>query len=160
MSFFWISNETHIIMLLRHCRRPSLLFSTALADYDTHDGTGVRDYIHVVDLAKAHVAAVDHGALSAPEWHGCRVYNIGCGKGYSVLDMVKAFEVACGRPIAYQIVPRRPGDIGTCYADASKAAAELHWRAEATIEDVCADAWRWQSQNPYGYDAAPAEAGK
>jgi UDP-glucose 4-epimerase len=151
------------------------------ADYDTPDGTGVRDYIHVVDLAKAHVAAVDHGALSAEQWHGCRVYNIGCGKGYSVLDMVRAFEKASGRPIPYQfrhilfdvglfalwfmfclccshrIVARRPGDIGTCYANPEKAKAELHWEAQANIDDMCADAWRWQSNNPYGYDEAPAQ---
>ncbi|HSW91063.1 MAG TPA: UDP-glucose 4-epimerase GalE [Candidatus Saccharimonadales bacterium] len=115
-------------------------------DYDTVDGTGVRDYIHVVDLAKGHVAALDHmknGEMS--------VYNLGTGSGVSVLEMVHAFEQASGKSIPYEIVGRRPGDVASCYADASKAAQELHWRTTKTLEEACADSWRWQSQNPNGY---------
>ena len=116
-------------------------------DYDTHDGTGVRDYIHVVDLAKGHVCA-----LKKLEGHtGLSVYNLGTGVGYSVLDIVKNFEKATGVRIPYTIKPRRPGDIATCYADASKAEKELGWKAENGILEMCADSWRWQSQNPDGY---------
>ncbi len=118
-------------------------------DYDTVDGTGVRDYIHVVDLARGHVKALK----KLEDRSGVNVYNLGTGKGYSVLQVVKAFEKACGRPIPYVIKPRRPGDIAACYADASKAKAELGWEAEYDIERMCADAWRWQSQNPNGYEA-------
>ena len=118
-------------------------------DYDTPDGTGVRDYIHVVDLARAHVAALEH--LGEPD--ECKVYNIGTGRGTSVLELVKAFETASGKEVPYQITPRRPGDIAACYADPSLAEAELGWRAELTIEDACRDAWNWQSNNPNGYDA-------
>lgn len=116
-------------------------------DYDTPDGTGVRDYIHVVDLAKGHVAALDH--LPAPGT--AETYNLGTGHGYSVLDMVKAFEKASGRSIPYQITARRPGDVATCYADPSKAKHLLDWQATKTLDDMCADLWRWQSQNPDGY---------
>ena len=116
-------------------------------DYDTHDGTGVRDYIHVVDLAKGHVAAVEYVTGNK----GCEVFNLGTGTGYSVLDMVKAFEEANGVAVPYQIVDRRPGDIATCYADPAKSAAVLHWTAEKTLTDMCRDSWRWQSQNPQGY---------
>lgn len=118
-------------------------------DYDTHDGTGVRDYIHVVDLANGHVKAIekidkiDNGVL---------IYNLGTGNGYSVLDVVKAFEKACGKKIKYEIKPRRPGDIATCYADATKALNELNWKAEKNIEDMCVDTWKWQTQNPNGYN--------
>lgn len=118
-------------------------------DYDTHDGTGVRDYIHVVDLADGHVKAIekidkiDNGVL---------IYNLGTGNGYSVLDVVKAFEKACGKQIKYEIKPRRPGDIATCYADATKALNELNWKAEKNIEDMCADTWKWQTLNPNGYE--------
>ena len=117
-------------------------------DYDTPDGTGVRDYIHVVDLAKGHVKALkklkDHSGLS--------IYNLGTGKGYSVLDIVKNFEAATGVKIPYVITPRRPGDIATCYSDATKAKEELGWEAENGIREMCEDSWRWQSNNPNGYD--------
>ena len=116
-------------------------------DYPTHDGTGVRDYIHVVDLAVGHVKALK----KIEEKAGVCIYNLGTGKGYSVLDVVKAYEKACGREIKYEIKPRRPGDIATCYADASKAREELGWEAERGIEAMCADSWRWQSANPDGY---------
>lgn len=116
-------------------------------DYDTHDGTGVRDYIHVVDLAIGHVRAVE----KLKEKVGVSVYNLGTGNGYSVLDMVKAFSKACGKEIPYEIKPRRAGDIATCYCDATKAKNELHWVAERGLEEMCEDSWRWQSQNPDGY---------
>lgn len=116
-------------------------------DYDTHDGTGVRDYIHVVDLAKGHVAAVKYAAGHT----GTEVFNLGTGVGYSVLDMVKAFRQANNVALPYVIAPRRPGDIATCYADPAKSAEILHWRAEKTLEDMCRDSWNWQSKNPMGY---------
>ncbi len=115
------------------------------SDYDTVDGTGVRDYIHVVDLAKGHVAALNH--LKA----GKRIYNLGTGRGTSVLELLHAFEKACGKTLPYEVVERRPGDIAEAYADPAKANDELGWRAEKTIEEACADAWRWQSQNPNGF---------
>ena len=116
-------------------------------DYPTHDGTGVRDYIHVVDLAKGHVAACKY------QHKGLEIFNLGTGVGYSVLDMVHAFEEANGIRIPYRIVARRPGDIATCYADCTKAAKVLGWKAEKTLVDMCRDGWRWQKQNPNGYDA-------
>lgn len=116
-------------------------------DYDTHDGTGVRDYIHVVDLAKGHVKAID----KLKENPGVKIYNLGTGKGYSVLDVIKAFGKACGKEIPYEIKPRRAGDIAACYADPSLAKAELGWEAEYGIEEMCEDSWRWQSANPDGY---------
>lgn len=116
-------------------------------DYDTPDGTGVRDYIHVVDLAKGHVKAIGY-IFSNP---GLDVINLGTGTGYSVLDMVKAFSKAVGRELPYEIKPRREGDIAMCYADPAKAEKVLGWKAEKTLEDMCNDAWRWQSQNPNGY---------
>ena len=116
-------------------------------DYDTHDGTGVRDYIHVVDLALGHVKAVEKVASVT----GLNIYNRGTGKGYIVLDVVKAFEKASGVKIKYEILDRRPGDIATCYSDPSKALKELGWKAERDIEEMCEDSWRWQSQNPNGY---------
>lgn len=116
-------------------------------DYDTHDGTGVRDYIHVVDLALGHVKAVE----KVEKEKGLFIYNLGTGKGYSVLDVVKAFEKASGVEIPYVIGPRRDGDIATCYSDPSKAFKELGWKAERDIEEMCEDSWRWQSQNPNGY---------
>ena len=116
-------------------------------DYPTHDGTGVRDYIHVVDLAVGHVKALK----KIEEKAGVCIYNLGTGKGYSVLDVVKAYEKACGKEIKYEIKPRRPGDIATCYADATKAKEELGWVAERGIEEMCADSWRWQTMNPDGY---------
>ena len=117
-------------------------------DYDTPDGTGVRDYIHVVDLAKGHIVAVEQ-ALNET---GLFTYNLGTGVGYSVLDVVKAFEKASGQKIEYKICPRRPGDIATCYSDPSKALACLGWKTEFDLERMCADSWRWQKNNPKGYD--------
>ena len=116
-------------------------------DYDTPDGTGVRDYIHVVDLALGHIKAVEKVEGS----EGLFIYNLGTGKGYSVLDVVKAFEKASGVKIPYKIGPRRDGDIATCYSDPSKAYKELGWKAERDIEEMCEDSWRWQKQNPNGY---------
>lgn len=116
-------------------------------DYDTHDGTGVRDYIHVVDLAKGHVAAVKFALQNK----GCEVFNLGTGTGYSVLDMVKAFNEANGLNLPYKIVDRRPGDIATCYADPAKSARVLGWKAEKNLADMCRDSWNWQSKNPMGY---------
>jgi len=118
-------------------------------DYDTHDGTGVRDYIHVVDLAIGHVKALK----KMEEKGGVTIYNLGTGNGYSVLDIVKAFEKACGKEIPYVIKERRPGDIATCYADPAKAKAELGWVAERELDEMCEDTWRWQSNNPNGYEA-------
>lgn len=115
-------------------------------DYPTPDGTGVRDYIHVVDLAKGHVVAIDKLQKS-----GVYVYNLGTGIGYSVLDVIRAFEKACGHKLAYSIKPRRAGDIAACYADASKAKRELGWEAQYGIDDMCASLWKWQSMNPKGY---------
>ena len=116
-------------------------------DYDTPDGTGVRDYIHVVDLAVGHVKAVEK--LAAKD--GVSVYNLGTGNGYSVLQVVHAFEKACGHPINYAIKPRRPGDIAMCYCAPDKAKKELGWEAQYGIEEMCEDSWRWQSNNPNGY---------
>lgn len=117
-------------------------------DYDTPDGTGVRDYIHVVDLAIGHVKAIDY-IFTNP---GLDVINLGTGTGYSVLDMVKAFGKACGKEIPYEIKPRREGDIAMCYADPAKALKVLGWKAERGLEEMCEDTWRWQSQNPQGYN--------
>ena len=116
-------------------------------DYDTHDGTGVRDYIHVVDLAKGHVAAVDYVNQNA----GCEVFNLGTGTGYSVLDMVNAFREVNQVALPYQIVERRPGDIATCYADPAKSQEKLGWKAEKNLQDMCRDSWNWQKNNPQGY---------
>ena len=115
-------------------------------DYPTPDGTGVRDYIHVVDLAKGHVAAIH--ALEKP---GVYTYNLGKGIGYSVLDVIHAFERACGHKLPYTIKPRRPGDSAACYANADKAKRELHWQAELGLDDMCASIWKWQTLNPNGY---------
>ncbi|XP_072890573.1 UDP-glucose 4-epimerase isoform X2 [Hemitrygon akajei] len=116
-------------------------------DYDTVDGTGVRDYIHVVDLAKGHIAALK----KLKEKCNCKVYNLGTGTGYSVLQMVKAMEKASGREVKYQIVPRREGDIASCYANPALAEKELGWKAEFGIDKMCQDLWNWQSKNPYGF---------
>jgi UDP-glucose 4-epimerase len=118
-------------------------------DYPTPDGTGVRDYIHVVDLARGHVAAID----KIKEAPGVVIYNLGTGKGYSVLDVVHAFEKANDIKVPYVIKPRRDGDIATCYSDAAKAKKELGWTAQYDIEDMCRDAWNWQKKNPNGYNA-------
>lgn len=117
-------------------------------DYETHDGTGVRDYIHVVDLAKGHLRALEN----VLENSGVEPYNLGTGVGYSVLDVVKAFEEANNVEIPYEIVERRPGDIATSYADSDKALKELGWKAELGIEDMCRDSWNWQKNNPNGYE--------
>ena len=117
------------------------------SDYATHDGTGVRDYIHVVDLARGHIKALD--ALESLD--SSFVVNLGTGTGYSVLDVVKAFETASGQPVPYELVARRPGDIAECFADPAAAAKLLGWQAEHGIERMCADHWRWQSQNPKGF---------
>ena len=116
-------------------------------DYDTPDGTGVRDYIHVVDLAKGHVAAVKF----VTEHEGCEVFNLGTGTGYSVLDMVRTFQEVNGVKVPYEVVPRRPGDIATCYADPGKSEKVLGWKARHTLADMCRDSWNWQSKNPMGY---------
>jgi len=116
-------------------------------DYPTHDGTGVRDYIHVVDLAKGHVAACEY----LNDNTGCDVFNLGTGVGYSVLDLVNTFGEVNAMKIPYVIADRRPGDVARCYADASKAKEKLGWAAEKSLEDMCRDSWRWQSQNPNGY---------
>jgi len=117
-------------------------------DYNTPDGTGVRDYIHVVDLAKGHLKALEKLKTNS----GLVTYNLGTGKGYSVLDIVKAFSEASGREIPYKITARRPGDIATCYSEPRKANEELGWKAEKGIKEMCEDSWRWQSQNPKGYE--------
>ncbi|MGI6525983.1 MAG: UDP-glucose 4-epimerase GalE [Caldicoprobacterales bacterium] len=117
-------------------------------DYETHDGTGVRDYIHVVDLADGHIAALKMLKQNC----GLVVYNLGTGTGYSVLEMVHAFEKTIGRKIPYEFTQRRPGDIAICYADPSKAGKQLGWKAKYTLEDMCRDSWNWQKNNPNGYD--------
>lgn len=117
-------------------------------DYETHDGTGVRDYIHVVDLAKGHLKALK----KLEESPGVEAYNLGTGKGSSVLDVVKAFEKATDKEIPYKLAPRRPGDAAICFADPSKAEKELNWKTEKSLEDMCRDAWNWQSKNPSGYE--------
>jgi UDP-glucose 4-epimerase len=116
-------------------------------DYSTPDGTGVRDYIHVMDLAEGHLSALE--ALQTRS--GAHVWNLGTGQGYSVLEMVHAFESASGITVPYRIVPRRPGDIAICYADPAKAAQDMGWKARRGLEEMMCDAWRWQSMNPDGY---------
>jgi UDP-glucose 4-epimerase len=129
-------------------RRPQLqVFGN---DYDTPDGTGVRDYIHVMDLAEGHVAAVQR--LLDSDSDGALTLNLGTGVGASVLDLVKAYERACGRTIPYVIAPRRPGDVAACYADPSRARATLGWQAQRDLDQMCADSWRWQSRHPQGFD--------
>ena len=116
-------------------------------DYDTPDGTGVRDYIHVVDLANGHIAAIERCNEA-----GVHIYNLGTGRGYSVLDMIKAFEKACGKTLPYKICDRRPGDIAACYAAPDKAKKELGWEAKYDLDGMCATQWKWQSANPRGYE--------
>jgi UDP-glucose 4-epimerase len=118
-------------------------------DYPTPDGTGVRDYLHVMDLAEGHVKAVEN----LEKLRGAEAINLGTGRGYSVLEVVSAFEAACGRKIAHRLAPRRPGDSAACYADPQKAQAMLGWKARYDLDDMCRDAWRWQEQNPRGYDS-------
>lgn len=117
------------------------------SDYPTHDGTGVRDYIHVVDLAKGHLKALEH----LERENGAVAYNLGTGTGSSVLDVVHTFENATGKKINYQLTDRRPGDAAICFADATKAKQKLHWVTEKTLQDMCRDAWNWQTKNPHGY---------
>ena len=116
-------------------------------DYPTTDGTGVRDYIHVMDLAAGHISAL----TQLSQQPGLTAYNLGTGRGYSVLEMVAAFEKASAKKVPYRIVARRPGDVALCYADPAKARRELGWQARRGIAEMCADAWRWQSNNPHGY---------
>ena len=118
-------------------------------DYDTPDGTGVRDYIHVVDLAAGHVKALK----KIEEKAGLKIYNLGTGVGYSVLDLVKNFEAATGVKVPYVIKPRRAGDIAACYSDAGRAKEELGWAAQRGVREMCEDSWRWQKNNPNGYEA-------
>ena len=120
------------------------------SDYPTKDGTGVRDYIHVMDLADGHIAALQKVGDKA----GLHIYNLGTGIGYSVLDMVKAFELASNKQVPYKLVDRRPGDIAECWADPAKAEQELGWKASRTLEEMTQDTWRWQSNNPQGYPSA------
>lgn len=119
------------------------------ADYPTADGTGVRDYIHVVDLAQGHLSAIQYVDKKK---FGIFTFNLGTGNGYSVLDMVKAMGKACGHEIKYKVGERRPGDIATCYADPSLAKQEMGWEATLTLDDMCRDLWSWQSQNPDGFN--------
>jgi UDP-glucose 4-epimerase len=128
-------------------RRPKL--SVFGNDYPTPDGTGVRDYIHVVDLALGHVAALRR--IMAPDAPRETIVNLGTGHGHSVLEMVRAFEAASGRRVPYEIVGRRPGDVATCYAEVARARAALGWEAKRGLAEMCADTWRWQSANPDGY---------
>ncbi|WP_218011502.1 UDP-glucose 4-epimerase GalE [Azohydromonas lata] len=118
-------------------------------DYPTPDGTGVRDYIHVLDLADGHLAALEHGHGRA----GLHVFNLGTGRGHSVLEMLQAFGRACGRELPYELAPRRPGDVANCWADPARAQQALGWRARRGLDEMCADTWRWQSMNPQGYAA-------
>ena len=120
-------------------------------DYPTPDGTGVRDYIHVVDLARGHLAALERLAARDPVSEGVLTSNLGTGHGYSVLEMVEAFAAAAGRKVPYRLAPRRPGDIAVCYADPSYAREALGWEARLGIDDMVRDAWRWQQRNPDGY---------
>lgn len=120
-------------------------------DYPTRDGTGIRDYIHVVDLVKGHIKAIAALAGEGFRHGGCQAYNLGVGRGCSVLEIINAFEKVTGRKVPYQIAPRRPGDLAECYANPELALKELQWQAEKTLDDMVADAWRWQSKNPAGY---------
>lgn len=132
-------------------RRPEL--SVYGNDYPTPDGTGIRDYIHVVDLANGHLKAIEK--IAANPDLGLKIYNLGTGHGYSVLQVVSAFEAASGKHIPYKICPRRPGDIAECWADPTLAAKELGWQATRDINEMCRDSWNWQKQNPYGYSKSP-----
>jgi UDP-glucose 4-epimerase len=123
-------------------------------DYDTPDGTGVRDYIHVMDLAEGHVAALGH----LLERDASVTVNLGTGRGYSVLEVIRAFEAASGRAVPFEIVPRRPGDVAACYADASRARELLGWQARRDLATMCADAWRWQADNPRGFEPVAADS--
>lgn len=121
-------------------------------DYKTQDGTGVRDYIHIMDLAIGHVRALEK--LFEPDFVGFKAYNLGTGRGYSVLDLINAFSKACGREIKYSIVDRREGDIAASFADANLAERELKWKATKDLNDMCEDTWRWQKMNPNGFQGS------
>jgi UDP-glucose 4-epimerase len=125
-------------------------------DYQTHDGTGVRDYIHIVDLAQGHIAALDKLTRTSDK-RGYDIYNLGTGVGYSVLDMVNNFAKACGHDIPYSFVARREGDIATCYASTLKAEKELGWKAKKGLKEMCEDSWRWQKNNPNGFSALKSD---
>jgi len=133
-------------------RRPKLLVFGS--DYDTPDGTGVRDYIHIMDLADGHVAATRYILDKEKTVNGWKAFNLGLGKGYSVLEVVSCFQSTCGRKIDVELVERRDGDIAACYSDCSLAAKELSWNAKLTLNEMCADMWRWQSMNPNGYKSS------
>jgi UDP-glucose 4-epimerase len=120
-------------------------------DYPTHDGTGVRDYIHVVDLAQGHIKALQYLMSQSKDTAICDAINLGTGNGYSVLDMINTFSQVTGKQVPYQITPRRPGDVAACYADPSLAQQKLDWQAERDLQQMMADTWRWQSNNPDGY---------
>ncbi|HYE07928.1 MAG TPA: UDP-glucose 4-epimerase GalE [Planctomycetota bacterium] len=142
------NNLMPFIMQVAVGKRPHLnIFGN---DWPTPDGTGVRDYIHVVDLARGHLAALDH----LPRVQGCVAYNLGTGRGCSVLELLKAVSATVGRELPYRFAPRRPGDVATCYADPTAATRDLGWRAELGLDRMCADSWRWQSGNPEGYRTA------
>lgn len=138
-------------------RRPFV--SVYGSDYDTPDGTGVRDYIHVVDLAKGHLSAVKKlDDLASLKANRCFTVNLGTGKGYSVLEMIRGLEKACGKSIPFKMCPRRSGDIASCYSDASLASSALGWKAELTLDDMCRDLWNWQTKNPMGYATTQCDA--
>lgn len=124
-------------------------------DWDTPDGTGVRDYIHIVDLAQGHLSALNK--LVNEGLRGFEVYNLGTGVGYSVLDMVKNFSLACGKEVGYEFAPRREGDIASCYASTEKAEKELGWKAKLGLKEMCEDTWRWQKTNPNGFSAMKSD---
>lgn len=126
-------------------------------DYPTPDGTGVRDYLHVMDLAEGHLSAIEYMVTKKTGWY---IFNLGTGIGYSVVDMVKAMGKACGHEIAYKVGPRRPGDIATCYADATRAKTEMNWQATRDLDTMCKDLWAWQSKNPNGFATAAAQDDK
>ena len=140
-------------------RRPKLrVFGS---DYETPDGTGVRDYIHVMDLATGHLAGLKKiTATDASEKVGCVAVNLGTGRGVSVLELINGMRQASGKEIPFDLAPRRPGDVAACYCDPSKAAALLGWKAERSVADMCADTWRWQSMNPQGYRKPVADANR
>ena len=149
----YIADPTHILgRLMAAAQGRAEAFEITGTDYATRDGTGLRDYIHVVDLAAGHLAAlaylIDHD--------GYHVWNLGTGRPQSVLDIIHAYEAAAGVQIPYEIVARRPGDVAASYADPTRAARELGWTARRGLDEMCADTWRWQSQNPHGYAGAPS----
>ena len=154
-----LTGTLHLVDCMRNHDVKNIIFSSSATvygeclgvfgnDYKTHDGTGVRDYVHVVDLADGHVKALE----KIKENCGVKIYNLGTGKGSSVLDVVHAYEKACGKKIPYEIKPRRAGDLDELYSQCDKAEKELHWTAKYDLNDMCADSWKWQSMNPNGYN--------